>query len=532
MAGGDAMTVTVEKKPAPTPWYKSLYGILSTTNHAHIGLMYIAASYVFLVVGGILALLMRFELATPQGNFVTADLYSRLFTIHGTLMIFFWAMPVFAGFGNYLIPKMIGAPDMYYPKLNALSFWLFLSGGALLMASWANIGWTGYATLSVMTPEPGIDLWILSLHVAGTSSMVGALNFIVTTWRLRRSDIGLWRLPLFVWSWLATAFIIIFAVPVIAFALTLLLLDRNLGTGFYLPSQGGDPILWQHLFWFFGHPEVYILVLPAMGVISEILPRLVRKPIVGYRMIALSSVLIAVLGFGVWAHHMFVTGLSPLTLMPFAIMSMAVAIPSGIKVVNWEATMWGSRIRLNTPTLFSISFVGTFIVGGITGVFHTAIPVDWHLHDTYWVVGHMHLILYGAISQAAFAGTYYYFPYLTKRMYSEALGKIHFITSNIGQYLVFISMLVAGLMGMPRRYFGYQEQFQLPNVAASVGAFLIGIGTAFFLLNILLSWKFGPKAGEDPWESVKNNMPDFLGEYLNKLDAVKAKADGGGTENG
>ncbi|MEM1964539.1 MAG: cbb3-type cytochrome c oxidase subunit I [Candidatus Caldarchaeum sp.] len=519
------MTVTkAEVKPAP--WYKNVYKILSTTYHAHIGLMYIAASYVFLVVGGVLALLMRWELATPRGGFVDPNTYASLFTIHGTLMIFFWAMPVFAGFANYLLPKMIGAPDMYYPKLNALSFWLFLSGGILLLSSWANIGWTGYTPLSVVTPNPGIDLWILSLHVAGTSSMVGSLNFIITTWRLRRADIGLWRLPLFVWSIVVTAFIIIFAVPVIAFALTLLLLDRNLGTGFYLPSAGGDTILWQHLFWFFGHPEVYILVLPAMGVVSELIPRLVKKPIVGYRMIALSSVLIAVLGFGVWAHHMFTTGLSPLTLAPFMLMTMSVAIPSGIKVVNWEATLWGGKIRFNTPTLFSLSFVATFIVGGITGVFQASIPVDWHLQDTYWVVGHMHFILFGAISQAAFAATYYYFPYLTKRMYSETLGKIHFATANIGQYLVFMSMMVLGLMGMPRRYYAYVEEFQPLHIIATVGAIIIGMGTAIFLVNILMSWKFGPKASEDPWEANKNNMPDFLGEYLNKLDAAKSRADG------
>ncbi|MDW8360556.1 MAG: cbb3-type cytochrome c oxidase subunit I, partial [Candidatus Caldarchaeum sp.] len=287
----------------------------------------------------------------------------------------------------------------------------------------------------------------------------------------------------------------------------------------------------QHLFWFFGHPEVYILVLPAMGVISELIPRLAKKPIVGYRMIALSTVLIAVLGFGVWAHHMFTTGLSPLTLAPFMIMTMSVAIPSGIKVVNWEATLWGGRLRFNTPTLFSLSFVATFIVGGITGVFHAAIPVDWHLHDTYWVVGHMHFILFGAISQAAFAGTYYYFPYFTKRMYSETLGKIHFATANVGQYLVFMAMMGLGLMGMPRRYYGYAEQFQPLHVVATVGALIIGVGTAIFLINILMSWKFGPKAAEDPWDSIKNNMPDFLGEYLNKQE-IKAKADGAGLGDG
>ncbi len=504
-----------------TPWYKSLRRILTTTHHTEIGMLYFAFSYIFLIVGGLFALWMRWELATPEGNVVDANFYNSLFTVHGTLMIFFWATPVFFGFANYMVPKMIGAPDLYYPKLNALSFWLLPVAAALLLIGWPNISWTGYAPLTVIQPDIGVDMWILSLHIVGTSSIIGSLNFIVTIWRLRRPGINFSNMPLFVWSIAVTAFIIILAVPVLAFGLTLLLLDRNFGTQFYIPEGGGDPILWQHLFWFFGHPEVYILVLPAMGIISEILPRLVKRPIYGYKAIAYSTVLIGVLGFGVWAHHMFTTGMSIKALAPFMLMTMAVAIPSGIKVINWEATLYGGKIRFNTPTLFTLSFIGTFIVGGITGVFHAGIPVDFHLQDTYFVVGHFHLILFGAISQAAFAATYYYFPHFTKRMYSETLGKVHFISANVGQYLLYIPMLALGLLGMPRRYYEYLPEFQGLHALATFGAILIGVGTIIFLLNLLISWKKGPAASPDPWDAAKNGMPDFMGEAMNEAEAQR-----------
>jgi heme/copper-type cytochrome/quinol oxidase subunit 1 len=522
------MTTQTVSPRIERPWYKNLSAIFTTTHHTHIGMLYIATAYIMFILGGILAAIMRWELATPKGGLVDPDLYSSLFTVHGTLMIFFWAMPIFAGFANYLLPKMIGAPDMYYPKLNALSFWLVPVAASLLLLGWPNVGWTGYTPLSVKMGGVGVDMWILSLHLAGTSSIIGSLNFIITTWRLRRPGIGMWNLPLFVWAMVVTAFIIIFAVPVIAFALTLLLLDRNLGTGFYLSEAGGDPILWQHLFWFFGHPEVYILVLPAMGVVSEMLPRLVKKPIYGYRPIVWSSILIAILGYGVWVHHMFTTGLSITAMVPFMLMTMSVAIPSGVKVVNWEATIFGGKIRFNTPTLFTLSFIATFIVGGITGVFQASIPVDYHLQDTYWVVGHMHFILFGAISQAAFAATYYYFPYFTRRMYSETLGKVHFATANIGQYLVFMSMMGLGLMGMPRRYYEYLPEFQPLHVIATVGAIIIGIGSLIFILNLLISWRIGPQAKPDPWDAAKNQMPDFLGEYMNQQDVMKAAETGAG----
>ncbi|HIQ29278.1 MAG TPA: cytochrome-c oxidase [Candidatus Caldiarchaeum subterraneum] len=514
------MTVQVGARREEVPWYKSLRHIFTTTHHTHIGMLYIAFSFIFLLVGGAMALLMRWELAKAGASFLEPSTYASLFTVHGTLMIFFWATPVFFGFANYLLPKMIGAPDLYYPKLNALSFWLLPVAAALLLLGWPAIGWTGYAPLSVTEPGVGVDMWILSLHIAGTSSIIGSLNFIVTTWRLRNPRVTWSNLPLFVWSMIVTAFIVILAVPVLAFGLTLLLLDRNFGTNFYITPEG-DPILWQHLFWFFGHPEVYILVLPAFGLLSEILPRLVKRPIYGYKMIAYSTIMIGVLSFGVWAHHMFTTGLSIRALAPFMIITMTIAIPTGIKVINWEATLVGARIRYNTPTLFSLSAIASMIVGGITGVFHAGIPVDWQLQDTYWVVGHFHLVLFGVISQVAFAGIYYYYPIFTKRMYSETLGKVHFATANIGQYLLYGSMLALGLMGMPRRYFDYLPEFQPLNTLASFGAFVIGIGTLLFVINLLVSWRLGPKAGEDPWEAEKTGQPDFLGEYYNKLDQMK-----------
>jgi len=514
------MTVEPELKVRPPrrPFSKSIYRILTTTHHAEIGLLYIGTAYVFLIAGGLMAVTMRWELATPEGNLVNPDFYASLFTVHGTAMIFLWASPVFLGFINYLLPKMIGAPDMYYPRLNALSFWLLPVAGMLLLLGWPNVGWTGYTPLSVNMPGAGVDMWILSLHLIGTSGILGSLNFIVTTLRLRRPGITFANMPLFVWAALVTAFIIIFAVPVLAFALTLLLLDRNFGTHFYLPQSGGEPILWQHLFWFFGHPEVYILAVPALGIVSELIPRLVRKPIYGYRAIAYSSVLIGILGYGVWVHHMFTTGLSITAMVPFMLMTMAVAIPSGVKVVNWEVTLFGSSIRFNTPTLFTLSTIASFIAGGVTGVFQAAIPVDFHLQDTYWVVGHMHLILFGLISQAAFAATYYYFPYFTNRMYSETLGKVHFAVTTIGQYLVFFSMLALGLQGMPRRYFGYQAEFQPLHIVATFGAILIGIGTIVFMTNLLLSWRKGPEAKPDPWDVAKIGMPDFMGEAIDSAE--------------
>jgi len=516
------MTVQVGARREEKPWYKSVYKILTTTHHTHIGMLYIAASFVFLLVGGFLALMMRWELASPDVNFINPEAYGSFFTVHGTLMIFFWATPIFFGLANYLLPKMIGAPDMYYPKLNALSFWLIPVSAALLLLGWPAIGWTGYAPLSVIDPSIGVDMWILSLHIIGTSSIIGSLNFIITTWRLRNPRITWRNLPLFVWSILVTAFIVIIAVPVLAFGLTLLLLDRNFGTNFYI-TPDGDPILWQHLFWFFGHPEVYILVLPAFGLLSEILPRLVKRPIYGYRMITYSTIMIGVLSFGVWAHHMFTTGLSIRALAPFMLITMTIAIPTGLKVINWEATLVGARIRYNTATLFCLSAVASMIVGGITGVFHAGIPLDWHIHDTYWVVGHFHLVLFGVISQVGFAAMYYYFPIFTKRMYSETLGKVHFAATNIGQYLLYGSMLALGLMGMPRRYLGYLPEYQPLNILATYGALVIGIGTIIFILNLLISWKIGPRVGEDPWEAEKTGQPDFIGEYYNKQDMQKVR---------
>ena len=488
----------VEEKERPA-FYSSLKGILTTTHHTDIGILYIATSFFFFILGGVAAMLMRTQLTEPNNSVVTPATYSSLFTTHGTTMIFFWVIPCFAGFANYLIPKLIGARDMYFPRLNALSYWLFPFAGAFLWIGMPDAGWTGYAPLSVISQGYGIDLWIMSLVLVGTASILGAINFIVTIYKLRAPGVMFRNMSLFVWSMLVTAFLIVGATPVLSAALLMLLFDRNLGTGFFLPKLGGDVLMWQHLFWFFGHPEVYIMVLPGMGLISEIIPRLAHKKIFGYGAIAGSSIMIGVFGFGVWAHHMFTTGLSIAARIPFMLMTLAVAVPSGIKVFNWIGTMWGGRISLKVPMKFAISFIATFFVAGATGVFQASIPVDYLLQDTYWVVGHLHFMLFGASTQAIFAALYFYFPYMTGRLYNEKWGNVHFVLTQIGLYLLFTMMLLLGLQGMPRRWYTFGAEYALPNLFASIGGFMIGAGVLVLIANLIVSWLRGPRVSGDPW---------------------------------
>jgi cytochrome c oxidase subunit 1 len=482
------------------PFYSSLWGILTTTHHTDIGILYIMTSWFFFFLAGVAAMLMRVQLMQPNNNLMSPQVYSELFTIHGTSMIFLFVIPMFAGFGNYFVPKMIGAKDMYFPRLNALGYWLLVPAGALIWLSGADAGWTGYAPLSAISRGYGIDMWILGLHLIGTSSILGAINFIATIFKLRAPGVTFRNMPLFVWGILVTSFLVIGATPVLAAALTFLLLDRNLGTGFYLINQGGDPLLWQHLFWFYSHPAVYIMVLPGMGLISEIIPRMSRRKIFGYGAIAGSTILIGVFGFGVWAHHMFTTGMSVSARLPFMFMTLAVAVPSGIKVFNWIATMYGGRIRLATPMLFAISFVATFFVAGATGVFQAAIPVDYLLQDTYFVVGHLHFMLFGASVQSIFAAIYFFFPHITGRMYDERLGKIHFVLTNIGLYALFTAMIFMGLYGMPRRVYTYPEEYGMLNLLGSLGGFTIGTGQIVFLANMLRNWMAGKPVEKDPWD--------------------------------
>jgi len=509
MSESEKTEIPKEEQKEHPPFYLSLKRILTTTHHKDIGVMYIVTAFFFFFLAGVSALFMRAELARPGAQIIEAAVYNSFLTLHGSTMIFLWIIPVFVGFANYLLPTMIGAKDMYFPKLNALGFWILPIAGALFWLGRPGIGWTGYAPLSVIDPGIGVDMWILAMHLVGTSSIIGAFNFLATIFKLRKPGMSLKTMPIFVWSMLVTSFLVLAATPVLAIVLSLLLLDRNFGTGFFLPGPGGDPILWQHLFWFYSHPAVYIMILPGMGLISEIIPRLARKKLYGHYTMVLSLVLIGVLGFAVWAHHMFTSGLSISARIPFMFMTMAIAIPSGIKVFNWVATMYGGRLKLEVPMLFAISFVGTFIVAGVTGVFTASIPLDYALHDTYFVVGHLHFILFGASTQAVFAAVYYYFPYMTKKMYNQSLAKLHFIGTSIGLYVTFFAFTALGLEGMPRRVVDYLPELMPLNQIATFGAIILAISQLVLLYNLLHSWLKGRKAEDDPWQLAKYGLRDY-----------------------
>jgi len=488
----------------------------TTTNHKDIGVLYIVFAFVFFILGGILAMFMRTELAAPGPTLLSEDTYSRFFSTHGTTMIFLFIIPVFVGFGNYFVPLMIGAKDMAYPRLNALSFWLQLPAAALIWLGQANVGWTGYAPLTqvLYTPGPSVDLWLAGLIIIGTASILGSVNFLVTIMKLRRPGMTIWKMPLFVWSVLTIAIMIVMATPVLASALTLLLMDRNVGTCFYAvtascgpPTGGnmGDPILWQHLFWFYSHPAVYIMVLPAMGIINEVIPVMVRKPIFGYKAMAIAMFAIGFVGFLVWAHHMFTTGLSLTVREPFMLMTMVVAVPTGVKIFNWLATMWRGSISFRTPMLFAIGFLALFTIGGITGVYQASIPVDYKLQETYWVVAHLHYVLFGGSVMGLFAGVYFFFPTMTRRMYDERLGQVHFLLTLVGMNLTFFTMHFIGLSGMLRRTFDYTTELtywpELAtfNLLSSIGAMVLAFGQLPFFYNMIVSRWRGRPAPANPW---------------------------------
>jgi len=484
-------------------------GWLTTTDHKKIGLMYLIATFIFFVMGGVEALLMRLQLAWSNNTLIDGTTYNELLAMHGTTMVFLFVVPVLAGFGNYLVPLMIGARDMAFPKLNALSFWLLLFGGIAFYVSLffepPAAGWTSYAPLSddAYLPGTGIDSWIILIHLTGLSSLVGAINFVATIHNMRARGMGFGRMPLFVWTILIYSYLLILALPSVAAAVTMLLTDRNFGTGFFDVTQGGDPVLWQHLFWFFGHPEVYIMILPAMGMISEILPVFARKPIFGYKAIAASTAAIAFLGMLVWAHHMFTTPTATVVLAFFMLSSFAIAVPTGIKIFNWIATLWAGSITFATPLMFAVGFVGLFVIGGISGVLLAIFPVDWQLHDTYFVVAHLHYVLFGGSVFGIFAGLYYWFPKMSGRMYSEALGKLSFWVMFVGFNLTFLVQHSAGLSGMPRRIYYYPESagWEGYNIASSIGSYLLGIGVMITIYNLVRSLKKGRLAGNDPWHA-------------------------------
>lgn len=488
---------------------RGLLSWLTTVDHKRIGILYILGAGLFALIGGLEALLIRTQLAVPNNRVLVGDAYNQVLTMHGTTMIFLVVMPVLAGLGNYVVPLMIGARDMAYPRLNAFGVWMFLLGGLFLNLSFLlggapNAGWFGYAPLTDKTfaPGAGIDFWVLGLQLLGISSITSSINFVATILLLRAPGLTLNRLPLFAWTTLVTAFLILFAMPSLSAALFLLFLDRHLGTHFFNPAAGGDPLLWQHLFWFFGHPEVYIMILPAMGIVSEVLPVFSRKPLFGYTAVAYSSVAIGFIGFTVWAHHMFAVGLPPVVNAFFSAASMLVAVPTAIKVFNWIGTLWGGSIRLQTPFLFAAAFVALFVIGGLSGLFLAAVPVDWQVTDTYFVVAHFHYTLFGGSMFAIVAGIYYWFPKITGRFLDERLGRLHFALQFLGFNLSFFPMHFLGLMGMPRRIYTYAPGlgWEGLNLLATVGAFVLALGFGVFLVNIARSLIAGAPAPADPWD--------------------------------
>ena len=507
MAGEVVVGHGTETETAPR--HVGIFRWIYTTNHHEIGIMYIVSSVVFFFMGGLLAMLIRTELAYPGPTIVDANTYSQLFTMHGTTMIFLVAIPVLAGFGNLMLPPLIGARDMAFPRVNALSFWLIPAAGAVMWLGVANVGWSGYTPLSVYDQGVGVDMWIIGLQLLGISSTAGAINFLVTALRHRAPGVTLKNLSLLAWSIVSTAAITLVATPVLAAGLLILLLERHGINNWLSQIAGGDPLMWQNLFWFYSHPAVYIMILPAMGLVSEIIPRFSHRPVFGYKAIALSTVAIAFLSFGVWVHHMFTSGIDLSARLPFMIITLVIAVPSGIKVFNWIMTMWGGAIELKTPMLFAIGFVGMFVIGGITGVFQAPIPVDYELHDTYWVVGHIHYVLFGGTIMGVLAGIYYYYPRMSRHMYSERLGRWHFALTMVGMNLVFFSMLFLGLEGMPRRVYDYPAQYWTLNWLATMGAYILGAGQLVFAGNLIWSYFRGPLSHPDPWGGVPMTGMEF-----------------------
>jgi cytochrome c oxidase subunit 1 len=475
------------------------------TDHKVIGIQYLVTTFFFFLVGGLIAMLIRFELIQPGVDLVDGTVFNRFLTNHGSTMVFLWVIPVLAGFGNYVLPLQLGAKDMAFPRLNALSYWLLLTGGLIMLGSFfvgaSESGWTAYAPLSIEGPD-GQSLWAVSIFILGFSSIFGAINFLVTTVTMRAEGVTLWRLPLFVWGMIATSISVVVATPVLTTALVMVALDRMAGTMFFSAAAGASPVHYQSLFWFYSHPAVYIMVLPAMGIISEVLPVFSRKPIFGYKTIAISSMAISVLGMTVWAHHMFTSGMDPRLRLPFMITSMIIAVPTGVKIFSWLATVWDGKLHLKTPMLFSLGFISMFLIGGIGGIFLAAIPIDIHVHDTYFVVGHLHMVLFGGSVFGIFAGLYYWFPKITGRMYQEWLGKVHFWLTLVGTILTYIPMHLAGLAGMPRRIVDYADEFTDLNVLASIGGFILGIAVLPFIYNVIVSWARGPAAGNNPWRAL------------------------------
>jgi cytochrome c oxidase subunit I len=502
------VAVRAEPVQYPVPWWRGRFASwITTVDHKRIGILYLVTCLVFFGAAGVLALLMRTQLAQADQDFLTRNSYNEVMTLHGTAMVFLVVVPILAGFGNFLVPLMIGARDVAFPRLNALSYWLFLFGGLILFASFfssggaANTGWTIYAPLSEKVGGDGVDFLILSLHILSVSSLVGAINFVVTIHRLRAPGMTWMRVPLFVWTIEVYAALLIVVLPVLSVGLTMLLLDRQAGTHFFEPDEGGNAVLWQHVFWFFGHPEVYIMILPVMGIISEVLPVFSRKPIFGYTAIVFSTVAIGFYSLLVWAHHMFTVGLSTPLLGFFMISSMIIAVPTGVKILNWLATTWRGNLILDTPMLFALGFIALFTIGGLSGIFLAAFPFDWQAQDSYFVVAHLHYVLFGGSMFGVFAGLYYWWPKIFGRVLHEGLGKLHFWLLFIGFNLAFFPQHLLGLDGMVRRIYTYnREGWETYNLISTIGAYVMAVGILVFIVNVISTKRRpGARAGNDPW---------------------------------
>ena len=538
-AAGESGYISREKPAGISRW-------LTTVDHKDIGMLYGLYGVIAFIVGGLMIMLMRIELLDPGMTLLSNTFYNSLLTSHGITMLFLFGTPIIAAFANYLVPLLIGADDMAFPRINAIAFWLLPPGALLIWAGFfplgdiipAQTGWTLYTPLSAGVgggnqANAGVDLMILGLHLTGVSATMGSINFIATILTERAEEVTWANLDIYSWTILTQSGLILFAFPLLGSALIMLLLDRNLGTTFFSIEAGGT-MLWQHLFWFFGHPEVYILVLPPMGIVSYVLPRFAGRRLFGFKFVVYSTLAIGVLSFGVWAHHMFATGMDPRLRASFMAVSLAIAIPSAVKTFNWITTLWNGKIRLTTPMLFCIGFVSNFILGGISGVFLASIPVDLVLHDTYYVVGHFHYVVMGVIAFAGFAGLYYWFPMFAGRMYQRRLGKIHFWTWMIGSNITFLAMIVLGYGGMPRRYATYLPQFATFHQIATLGAFLMFVGGLVWTYNFVVSWLEGPKVQDgDPWELREDGMYTNEWQWFeNKQETALADGGDGDEEDG
>lgn len=506
------MTANADSPALHTGRVNPLHGLfewLTTVDHKRIGILYTVSALTFFLAGGIEALLMRTQLARAENTFLSPDAYNQIFTMHGTTMIFLVVMPLSTGLGNYLVPLLIGARDMAFPKLNALGYWTFLFGGLFMYSSFLfggapNDGWFSYAPLTekAFSPTHGMDFWTLGLLLLGFATTIGSINFIVTVIQLRAPGMSFMRMPVFAWMTLVTSFLAVFSLPSLTSALLLLFFDRTLGSHFYNVAQGGVALLWQHLFWFFGHPEVYILILPAMGIVSEVIPVFSGKPLFGYSNVVFSGVAIGFLGFTVWAHHMFATGLPKASLLFFSADSFLIGVPTGIKIFAWLGTIWKGRLRLLTPMLFALGFPILFVIGGLDGIHMAIVPVDWQVTDTYYVVSHIHYVLFGGALFGLFAGIYYWFPKMTGRRLQEGWGRAHFWLFFIGMNLVFMPMHFLGLEGMPRRIYTYASGrgWDFWNLVETIGAVVIALGVLAFIINFILSMLKAPTNESDPWD--------------------------------